>query len=446
MDRPESRASRAFSYLILAGGCSALVVGALNTSKLDLSAVVIFTLLIAIADRSEVELPGGENVSASTMLVLASVVVFRAESAPVGPMIVSAIFGALYLRHWRERQWSKLAFNVGMGVLYAGGATLVAFAFPATWLNRPGQLATIGVLAALAALTINLSLLAIVDYLADGRKPSDLIADVRPMLPQVLPFAVLGAFIGSLYLNVGSIIVPLLIAPILVARQVFATSLQLKETEDSAVRTLIKALEAKDRYTAGHVERVATYAVYIGEELSLGPSRVERLRLAALMHDIGKLIVPNHLLNKPGKLTADEYAEVRRHEDISIELLESIDFLAPVAPSASSVFTDYKPTDPRHPIEPYIVHVADAYDAMTSTRSYRKALPQEVAFAELREKGGTQFHPIVVEALIAALDTRDEVHGADHETTHEQWAVPPPVVGTGSAGLGDLEATKKANP
>jgi len=272
---------------------------------------------------------------------------------------------------------------------------------------------------------------------------------VHEFLPsdfQAIPFAVLGAFVGSLYLNVGPIIVPLLIAPILVARQVFATSVELKETEDSAVQTLIKALEAKDRYTAGHVERVAIYSVYIGKELGLGPGRIERLRLAALMHDIGKLIVPNRLLNKPGRLTAEEYEEVKRHEDVSIELLSSIDFLAPVAPSASSEFTDYKPTDPRHPIEPYIVHVADAYDAMASTRSYRKALSQDVAFEELRQKAGTQFHPVVVEALIAAIDERGEVHGAEHETDAGDWVVPPPVVGTGSAGLGDLEPPQQASP
>ena len=68
---------------------------------------------------------------------------------------------------------------------------------------------------------------------------------------------------------------------------------------------LIRMLEAKDRYTAGHAERVATYARYMGEELGFMPARMERLRLAALMHDIGKLVVPNHLLNKPGRLTAD---------------------------------------------------------------------------------------------------------------------------------------------
>ena len=108
---------------------------------------------------------------------------------------------------------------------------------------------------------------------------------------------------------------------------------------------LVRALEAKDRYTAGHAERVANYARLIGEELRFTPARLERLRFAALMHDIGKLVVPNHLLNKAGKLTAEEFARVRMHEAVSATMLSHIDFLAPVAHSSLSEHTEYQPDD-----------------------------------------------------------------------------------------------------
>ncbi len=143
------------------------------------------------------------------------------------------------------------------------------------------------------------------------------------------PFALMGVFLGALYLDYGAVVVPLLVVPILVARQTFASYLALKESQEAAVRTLIGALEAKDPYTAGHAERVAGYAEYIGEELGMSPSRLERLRFAALMHDVGKLVVPNHLLNKKGKLTAEEFGQVRLHEEVSVEILTRIDFLAP---------------------------------------------------------------------------------------------------------------------
>jgi HD-GYP domain-containing protein (c-di-GMP phosphodiesterase class II) len=166
------------------------------------------------------------------------------------------------------------------------------------------------------------------------------------------------------------------------------------------------------------------------------PARLERLRFAALMHDIGKLVVPNQLLNKPGRLTPEEFAKVRIHEKVSVQMLSHIDFLQPIAGAAHSDNTKFDPDDDDHPIEPYIVMIADAYDAMTSTRSYRKALPQDVAFQELRDKAGIQFHPECVEALIHSIETRGEKHGAGFEEQDEFDDAPD--TGLGSAGLGDL--------
>jgi HD-GYP domain-containing protein (c-di-GMP phosphodiesterase class II) len=228
----------------------------------------------------------------------------------------------------------------------------------------------------------------------------------------------------------------LIIPPILIAREMFASYMRVKEAHDETVALLIRALEQKDPYTAGHAGRVAVYAGYIAEELDFMPARAERLRFAALMHDIGKLVVPNQLLNKPGKLTEDEFKRIRIHEGVSVQMLSHIDFLRPIAGHGHSDAMRFDPDDTAHPIEPYIIMVADAYDAMTSTRSYRKALPQEVAFQELRDKSGTQFHPDCAEALIRAIEKRNEVHGAGYEEKlHFEDA---PEMGLGSAGLGDL--------
>ena len=130
---------------------------------------------------------------------------------------------------------------------------------------------------------------------------------------------------------------------------------------------------------------------------------MERLRYAALMHDIGKLVVPNQLLNKPGRLTESEFERVKRHESVSVELLHRIDFLAPVAGDTTTEAATAA-VDGAGLIEPAIIHVADAFDAMTSTRSYRRALSQETAFAELRDGAGTQFNAACVDALIAAIE------------------------------------------
>jgi HD-GYP domain-containing protein (c-di-GMP phosphodiesterase class II) len=170
---------------------------------------------------------------------------------------------------------------------------------------------------------------------------------------------------------------------------------------------------------------------------------MERLRYAALMHDIGKLIVPNQLLNKPGRLTESEFARVRRHEPVSVELLHRIDFLAPVAGDTTTEAATAA-VDGTGLIEPAIIHVADAFDAMTSTRSYRRALSQETAFDELRNGAGTQFNAACVDALITAIERRGEHYGDGHEVDDHEWAVAPPEVGTGSAGLGHLIPEEQA--
>jgi HD-GYP domain-containing protein (c-di-GMP phosphodiesterase class II) len=247
----------------------------------------------------------------------------------------------------------------------------------------------------------------------------------------------MGGALGWLYLELGLLVVPLLMAPVLIARHGFGTYLNQQAAYERTLRTFVEALEEKDPYTAGHVERVATYADRVGRELRLPRGRRQRLRYAALLHDVGKLVVPNSLLNKPGRLTAEEFAVVKRHDEVSVRIIEQIDFLRSAAPGASNDFSRYGEST-SGPIEAYIVAVADAYDAMTSTRAYRQALSQEVAFEELRRSAGTQFHPACVEALIRNLTRSGERHGAGTEEAASGFAVPPPIVGTGSAGLGDL--------
>jgi HD-GYP domain-containing protein (c-di-GMP phosphodiesterase class II) len=155
------------------------------------------------------------------------------------------------------------------------------------------------------------------------------------------------------------------------------------------------------------------------------------------MHDIGKLIVPNRILNKPGPLTATEYDRMRHHEVVTVELLRRIDFLLPVVPSIES---DHGPAgaDSNSPLEAEIILVADAFDAMTSTRSYRRALSQAVAFTELRDKAGVQFDAGCVDALIRAIESQGLRFGAGFETDVAEFKAPPPAAGTGSAGLGNL--------
>lgn len=403
-------------------------------------AIGVLAALMVFSEQRQVHLPNGAIITPGLMVGVAAIVV-SGDGAFLGALLVGATAG-LSLRDLRKGRRGFVALNAATIALSYVAAAAVAVPLRASIRDS----ATIGALAAipiaLACATVGAALVALSYWVEERRSVRTGFAQLVRTFPQCVPFALLGVFLGRLYLDLGWPVAILFVVPILLARDLFASYLELKAANEATVEMLVRALEAKDRYTAGHAGRVAKYAQFIGEEFGFLPWRQERLRVAALMHDIGKLVVPNHLLNKPGKLTAEEFARVRMHEAVSVEMLRSIDLLAPVAPSASGDHSNYDDRRDRA-IEPYIVAVADAYDAMTSTRSYRRALTQDVAFRELRDKAGTQFDPKCVEALIRAIERRGEVHGAGYETDVEDFEVAPPVVGLGSAGLGDLANERK---
>jgi HD-GYP domain-containing protein (c-di-GMP phosphodiesterase class II) len=377
----------------------------------------------------------GVSFMPTAMVFMAAIVVFDHDGTIAGPVLVGLAAG-LYLPAMRRRSWGWAPFNGGN---WACSVAAAAFAYGLLRhvALKPLPIALVGLIPpALTLFAVLLALLVLSYVVERERRPRDVLVELLRQDVGEVPFAVLGFLLGRLYLSIGASSVLLIIVPILIAREMFASYMRVKESHDETVGMLIHALEAKDRYTSGHSERVADYARYIGEELNFMPARLERLRFAALMHDIGKLVVPNQLLNKPGRLTPEEFAQVRVHEKVSVQMLSHIDFLRPIAAASHSDNTRFDPDDLDHPIEPYIVMIADAYDAMTSTRAYRKALPQDVAFQELRDKAGHQFHPECVEALIHAVEKRGEKHGDGFERDAEFENAP--VAGVGSAGLGDL--------
>ena len=184
----------------------------------------------------------------------------------------------------------------------------------------------------------------------------------------------------------------------------------LRATFQQTIRGLAKAIDKMDRYTAGHSDRVAVYATYLALRLRLPADVVEIVRQSALMHDIGKLgCVMN--LNKPGKLTQDEYEIFKRHPGFGKDILDPIKFLHPLIPG---VHLHHERWDGRGyplglkgndvPIIARIIAVADTYDAMTSDRAYRRALPHEVAVNEIERCATTQFDPEVSDAFCSGLD------------------------------------------
>jgi putative nucleotidyltransferase with HDIG domain len=189
-----------------------------------------------------------------------------------------------------------------------------------------------------------------------------------------------------------------------------AAEAEAEATYLGAVRALTASLDARDPYTAGHSERVSMLSVAIGEQMGLDADTIEVLRLGALLHDVGKIGVPDEILRKRGRLTPAEFDAIKTHPTAGARILRSIPFLARHIPIVELHHErpdghgyPYGLKGDAIPLGARIVHVADAFDAMTSGRAYRSArLPFE-AVAELRRCIGTDFDAESVEALASAI-------------------------------------------
>ncbi|MGH0034745.1 MAG: HD domain-containing phosphohydrolase [Myxococcota bacterium] len=179
------------------------------------------------------------------------------------------------------------------------------------------------------------------------------------------------------------------------------------------IRALAEAVDAKDAYTRGHSERVGVYASRIGRELGLRKEMIERVYISGLLHDVGKIGVPDNIITKPDRLTPEEYREIQKHPEIGAKILEPVEFLRNVVPCVRHHHEWYDGCDAGYPdrlrgdqipLPSRIILVADTVEAMTSDRPYRKALPIETVVSELHKYAGSQFDPKVVEAFLRLLE------------------------------------------
>src|SRR5215472_17342938 len=172
------------------------------------------------------------------------------------------------------------------------------------------------------------------------------------------------------------------------------------------IEALALAIEAKDHTTHTHLQRVRTYAVEMAKQLDLGEEQIEALRAAALLHDIGKLAVPEQIINKPGKLTPEEFEKMKVHPIVGAEILERVAFPYPVAPIVRSHHERWDGSGypeglagEQIPIGARILAAVDCLDALASHRQYRPALPLAEAMEKVKEKAGSWFDPKIVSIL-----------------------------------------------
>ncbi len=382
----------------------------------------LFALAVVYFEWNSVEVNDRLSASPSVMVVMTAAVVFGDE-ALLGVTSMVAL-GFVTPSDIRNRQWFQPAVNLGQLTLAAFMAMLTLGWLLPVQPFQAEDLPTIAVASGVAAVVygfVNFQVVAIVVRSVFGQRQIRPWSNTAALILPFLGMGFLGGLLGATYHLVGPVTLPLIFIVFFVGHMTFASYAQLREAQESTLRGFIKALEAKDLYTRGHTERVAVFSELIGREMGFNGTQLERLRWAALIHDVGKLAVPRDLIRKKARLTDEEYAQMKSHVHLVEDLLAEVDFLQPMVAIAANHHAHYdgngyKGTKHDHadnpPLEACILAVADSFDAMTSTRSYRVALSQEYAIAELRRYSGSQFDPEVVEAFVDVLARRGERYGS----------------------------------
>lgn len=226
---------------------------------------------------------------------------------------------------------------------------------------------------------------------------------------------VLASYSRNINLTAVSIVVPLLVVIYLTFRTSWGRLEdankhvgQLNELYLSTIETLAMAVDAKDQITHGHIRRVQVFAMELARRLGVSDDGQQKaIAAAALLHDMGKLAIPEHILNKPGRLTSAEFDRMKQHADLGADLLSSIRFPYPVVPIVRHHHENWDGSGypsgisgPDIPLGARILSVVDCFDALTSDRPYRPRLTIEDAFDIIRERRGTMYDPLVVDTFI----------------------------------------------
>jgi putative nucleotidyltransferase with HDIG domain len=380
----------------------------------------MFALLALVAGRYALKFPGVDaHISMSDTFFITSVVLFGPAPATV-VMAADSIFIA-WRRGWRTRQ-----------VLFNGASPAISlWTGSQTFFSLTGSGPLFGATMSVDRVVVALACFALVYFVLNVGLTAVAVAIEKRMSPAAVwrrhfmmvalnHFAAASAaFLLLLVVQYVSVIALVALAPLFALFHVAMNSWtgRLEDAERhiatvdrlylSTIEALSTAIEAKDGVTSSHIHRVQHYAMGLARALgSIDAMTMKAIQAAALLHDTGKLGVPERILNKPGKLTAAEYETMKRHVDVGADILSSIDFPYPVVPIVRAHHENWDgsgyPRGLRHeeiPIGARILSVVDCYDALTSDRPYRSAMSDEDALTIIRSHRGSMYDPAVVDVF-----------------------------------------------
>lgn len=379
----------------------------------SLKMLIFWTILTVIVESLLIPLPNNTiGVSVGYAINLASIIVG-------GPLLgtTTAFLGFLFrvpkikgrgFVHALNSPLYKTVFNISQSIIVT---SLIGYIYILTG-GKVGEFSSIPTIIILLS-GVMLNTIIISGFLSISNKQNFIniwITNIKGTFPSSIAVGTIGIIIALSFIGYGYGAVILFFGPLLLARFSFKLYIEMRNIYISTIEAFNSALEAKDPYTYGHASRVEEYSVKLGQAYGLSNDKIQNLKNAAILHDIGKIGIKDNILNKAGKLTQEEFSEIMTHPTIGADIIKKVDFLEKISDTIRYHHEKYNGEGypdglkgEEIPIESCILAIADCYDAMTSDRPYRKALTSDEALEEIKRNAGTQFHPELAEKFIEII-------------------------------------------
>ena len=393
---------------------SLLILVSYNHVSLEITSInniIFFTLLIAITETFSVVYKG-LSFSTSFSIQLAAFILF----GPIVTIIVTIIGFSLRVlkvnntyKHIFNTPWYATLFNYCSLTIIILYASLVYKSLGGQASIKNMTIIIIPLILFCFTFFILNCLIMSILYSINSNKNMlfCFINNIKLAFLNIIIMAPFGIILALLFRNNSYVGVILFLFPILLARYTFSLYIEAKSKYVETVDVLMRAMEARDKYTEGHTKRVGELAKLIATELKYNQWKIDELYMAALLHDVGKIGIDDAILNKPGKLTEGEYNIIKTHPEIGFNIIkdlkdsEKINFIVRYHHERydGKGYPEGKKPEELN-LDVFIIQLADSIDAMATDRPYRKALAEDEIIKEVKANSGSQFHPQVVEAYL----------------------------------------------
>ncbi len=388
---------KTYVFFIFLAGLAVFTYILLKHRDISIVGVVLFGLLAFTANNLPASLPTVGSVSISTAIFFASLMLF----GPSTTILVTAISFFNIREFIKKVPYYKQLFNAGQYLVSVGTASLLFETIYNRDVNKFFNIENIGlvILASFICFLLNTILTAVAISISEDKNFINIwIYNFAWLIPFNIFLVAMSIAISFLYRTYGPYTIIFTSLPLIVAQYAYMLRIKERKALINSIKQIVKIIDAKDPYTAGHSVRVAEYTEKIARKLRINEYDVDILTNLANLHDIGKVQVDLSILNKPGRYDDYDWVEMKKHPEVGYEIVKEIVFLKK---SAKAILYHHEKIDgsgypygikgDKIPLFAKILTIADAYDAMTSDRPYKKALTQKKAIKELERCADKDF-------------------------------------------------------